>query len=374
MKEGRRSIRVAIFEPFGNLYGSERSMLDLLNSLPPKAIKPIVYCPKNAPWLAEIEKSNVSYSDWFELDLHKKSRLRRVVALLKFLIFLVKERIDVMHVNQLGAAAYGLAAGALLGLPLVVHSRWHEDAEAINSWRGNLGSLRKIICISGYQRTLLESQLESHIDKLIVIRNPYQLRLAGDRHVGAEEGVPVFVCVARLHPHKRQDLLIRAANRYLKEYGSCLVRFIGEEAQGSGYDDTLKSMAQDLGLRNSVQFLGYKSESFEYVRNATAMVLPSDFEALGRVVFEAWDAGAIPIAWRGSGGPAESIGRADGGVLYSDQTPEALAAAMFEAATLDEKRRMDMIDNGLKWLQENCAPESHAHSIINVWIDALAKG
>jgi hypothetical protein len=36
-------------------------------------------------------------------------------------------------------------------------------------------------------------------------------------------------------------------------------------------------------------------------------VCPSHMELLGRVIFEAWDVGAVPVAFSGSGGAAEIV-------------------------------------------------------------------
>lgn len=79
--------RVAIFEHFGNLYGSERAMLDLLSALPPDVAAPVIYCPKGAPWLGEIERRGIRYTAGFELGLHLRSRVRRIGALAKFTFF-----------------------------------------------------------------------------------------------------------------------------------------------------------------------------------------------------------------------------------------------------------------------------------------------
>ncbi|MBU6299672.1 MAG: glycosyltransferase family 4 protein, partial [Alphaproteobacteria bacterium] len=340
-----KPINVAIFEPLGNLFGSERSMLDLLGALSPTDVRLLVYCPRKAPWIAELRKLNLPVYDWFRLDLHKKTRSARAMALAKFLTFLVAERVDLIHVNQAGAGPYALFAGRLLDIPVVLHSRWHEDGETIHAWTYNTSALARIVCISRYQKELLETRLAPSTYDLVVVRNPYRrqgLDGAG-RDARRPAGTPVFVCPARLHPHKRQDLLVRAAAIYVSSYGPCAIRLLGDEVQGEGYGESLRQLADQLGVSDNIDFAGYSADVSRQLRDSTAMVLPSEIEALGRVVFEAWDAGTVPIAWRQSGGPAETIGESGGGILYADQTPEALAAAMHDAASLSADVRVALV-------------------------------
>lgn len=366
---------MAIFDPFGNLYGSERSMLDLLRALPRAEVAPVVYCPRGADWLPELRSLGIRYYDWFERDLHKASRASRMLALAKFMAFAVRERLDVIHLNQVGVAPYALVAADVLRLPVVLHSRWHEDACSIAALRHGVRRLVKVVCISDYQRGIIATQNRVGGDKLVVIRNPYDFRRAQDAMpLHANDGAPpLFVCPARLHPHKRQDLLIEAARIYTERYGPCVVQLVGEESQGSGFAARLEAAARDHGLERSIIFCGYQSDVAARLAVATAMVLPSDTESLGRVVFEAWHAGTIPIAWAGSGGPQETIAGSGGGILYPEQTAEALAEAMHRAAMLSQRERAAMIGKGLSWLDENCAPERHAAAMVRVWREAMAS-
>lgn len=367
-----RPLRVAIFEPFGNLYGSERSILDLLSALPKNAVTPIVYCPKDAIWLGELEKRGVRYVDQFERDLHLAGRGHRIAALLKFIRFLLRERINLVHVNQTGAAPYGLAAGALLRLPVTVHARWPEDPEAINSWKIGLSALRTIVCASDYQRRQVVELTNVSPGKIILVRNPY-IERCGDKLIPPASivGSVRFACPARIHPLKRQDLLLRATKLYVQRNGPCLVQLMGEEAQGEHYLDSLHDIVREDDISANVEFLGYVSDVHSRLQGAAAMVLPTQLETVGRVVFEAWEAGVVPVAWKGSGGPAEIIEAADGGLLYPEQTPEAIAEAMHAAANLTLARRRVMVENGLRWIGENCAPDNHAAAILDVWRRAV---
>jgi hypothetical protein len=72
------------------------------------------------------------------------------------------------------------------------------------------------------------------------------------------------------------------------------------------------------------------------------------------VIFEAWDAGAVPVAFSGSGGGAEIVAAACGGILYDQQKPESLAAALHDAMDLDPSRVEELVNNGRSWMAKNC--------------------
>lgn len=359
-------MRVAFFEPFGNLYGSERSALGLLHALKGSIANPVVYCPANAPWLPELQRLGIPYQAGFETRLHEKSRIRRIAAFLRFAIFLLSHRIQIIHVNQFGGLPYALLAGKLLRIPVVLHSRWHEDPASLTSMKFE-GALSSIVCISDYQFKLISDVKYAGAHKYVVL-NPYEAQLETKP---APELPPRFVCPARLHPHKRQDLLVRATASYVAQHGSCSVHLIGEEGQGTGFESELRDLAKRLSVSQYLFFHGYQSDWMERAHEAVALVIPSEQESLGRVVFEAWDGGTVPIAWAGSGGPAETISASTAGILYADQTAEALAHAMHEAVRLSLERRAELVGAGRKWVQHNCAPKAHASKILGVWSEAL---
>src|SRR5207247_7359922 len=98
----------------------------------------------------------------------------------------------------------------LLRKPVTIHSRWHEDAQTIISWRPNPNILRKIICISEHQRHFFPPGDILNLQMLIVMRNPYKTQTEWNSEILLPDtsGPARFVCPARVHPHKGQYLLL----------------------------------------------------------------------------------------------------------------------------------------------------------------------
>jgi glycosyltransferase involved in cell wall biosynthesis len=93
-------------------------------------------------------------------------------------------------------------------------------------------------------------------------------------------------------------------------------------------------------------------------------------EPLGRVIFEAWDAGVVPVAFSRSGGAAEIIAAADGGILYEEQTPRALARALRIALELREDQRDRLVNNGRSWMAANCSPAKYVDAVSRIFAGA----
>jgi hypothetical protein len=84
------------------------------------------------------------------------------------------------------------------------------------------------------------------------------------------------------------------------------------------------------------------------------------------VIFEAWDAHVVPVVFAGSGGAAEVVTAAQGGILYDEQTPEILAKALREALELDREQAAQLVNNGRLWMAEQCDTKAYGEKISKI--------
>jgi glycosyltransferase involved in cell wall biosynthesis len=84
------------------------------------------------------------------------------------------------------------------------------------------------------------------------------------------------------------------------------------------------------------------------------------------VIFEAWDAGVVPVVFAGSGGAAEVVAAADGGILYEAQEPQSLARALERAVSLTREEAERLVRNGRAWMAHNCNPVTYADVISSI--------
>src|SRR5262252_3565772 len=90
--------RALILEPAGNLWGSERSLLDFVASLSEYGWNAEVCCPPHSPILQELDRRRVPVHPVFTPMLHRKGRLKRAMAAARFAGVTTRVRPHVIHV------------------------------------------------------------------------------------------------------------------------------------------------------------------------------------------------------------------------------------------------------------------------------------
>jgi glycosyltransferase involved in cell wall biosynthesis len=141
---------------------------------------------------------------------------------------------------------------------------------------------------------------------------------------GAREERPRthYLSLGRLVPYKRVDLLVETFRRH-------------PDRQLQVIGDGPERVRLEQNLPPNVRFLGRQSQRVvsEALRGARALLFPAE-EDFGLVPVEAQAAGTPVIAYARGGG-AESIVEGRTGVLFQEQTVEALAAAMARADAIE---------------------------------------
>lgn len=144
--------------------------------------------------------------------------------------------------------------------------------------------------------------------------------------LGLPENAWIVGNVGRLHPDKDQATLLRGFARALPELpqGSMLA------IMGAGpLEQALKEQARQLGVEQSVRFLGKVPEARRYFKAFDVFALTSDHEPFGMVLLEAMAAG-VPVICSDCGGGREVV---DGvGRLFPLGDADALAKTLVEMA------------------------------------------
>jgi glycosyltransferase involved in cell wall biosynthesis len=138
---------------------------------------------------------------------------------------------------------------------------------------------------------------------------------------------PRVVVLGRLVPHKRVEIVIRAAAALRDRFPD-----LGVDVVGQGWwADELTALARRLGVEDIVTFHGFVHEQAKADLLAQAWIgaLPSVKEGWGLSVVEAASHGTPSVAFRRAGGLAESILDGQTGVLV-DGDEDAYIAALAE--------------------------------------------
>jgi phosphatidylinositol alpha-1,6-mannosyltransferase len=145
------------------------------------------------------------------------------------------------------------------------------------------------------------------------------------------EGCFVFIAICRLLEKKGVDHAIRAFARVVDRHAHC--RFL---VVGTGpYEPALRALSVELGLQQTVQFVGQvvEDELVEHYRLGHVFVMPNrelpngDTEGFGLVFLEANSCGLPVIAGR-DGGSTDAVRDGYNGLVVDGNALEAIEAAM----------------------------------------------
>ena len=132
--------------------------------------------------------------------------------------------------------------------------------------------------------------------------------------------------------------MIRALAIHRRQFDSRLIIL------GTGpLSETLRDLVVQLGLEDSIDFLGFRSNVLPFIRQADAFVLSSRCEGFGNVIVEALGCGTPVISTRCEYGPAEILDDGRYGVLVETRNPAAMARAMDEVASLRDQFPAEML-------------------------------
>ena len=273
-------------------------------------------------------------------------------------------RPTVIHLNQAGCYRVALPAATLFAVPIVAHVRIFEDVEYLAKQNPNPRRLRGIVAISSAVERALRGETALSEIPIHMLYDPYAAKYARSERRD-DRGMTRIGCVGRVAPIKGQDLLIDAAHQLMKGGEVSFKCLIAGDGQAE-YVSQLKSKAAGGAAASSIIWLGTLSDVGPMIRTCVALVCPSRREPLGRVIFEAWDAGAVPLACASSGGAAEVIAAADGGILYPDPSPKSLAAALRTVLQMPEHRAKTLVARGRAWVAEHCDQKKYGKALAKI--------
>jgi glycosyltransferase involved in cell wall biosynthesis len=157
----------------------------------------------------------------------------------------------------------------------------------------------------------------------VVVPNPVDSRYLAVRR--APTSPPVIMTIARLHPEKGVDLLLRALVTVRSHWPDATAVVIGEAPEGHEHHAReLSALTRELRLADAVSFAGFVDEPEELAAAATLYVQPSRREGFGLAVLEAMAAG-VPVVAAEVEGLRRLVTHGLTGTLVRPEDPLALA-------------------------------------------------
>ena len=244
-----------------------------------------------------------------------------------------RERVDVLHTHKFGSNLWGTVIGRLARVPVII-AHEHTWSYEGKPWRriGDReviarGATRFIAVSREDRRRMIEIEKIDPSDVMFLPNGIPAPPPASGGDVRAELGIapgaPVIGTVSVLRPQKALDVLLRAIQALLPEFPGLKVLIAGEGDRRFALEDLTK----ELGLEDSVMFLGVRTDVPDVLAALDVAVSSSDFEGSPLSVMEFMEA-ARPIVATRVGGVPDLIEDGVHGLLVEPQDPAAFAAAV----------------------------------------------
>ena len=333
--------------------GLERLAIDLAQCQLAEGHEPLIYCLTYPGRLApEAAAMGISVQSF------EKPAGPNLGTVWKIAKQLRRDRPDVLHTHNHLVHHYGVVAGLLAGVPVVVNTRHRAEPRLVNGpggwqvtpesrakksdriFRATLPWTDSVVMISESTRQFFIRHCGIPPAKTRVILNGAHLEkfLNAPAHPGSAPPRVRFGITARLVQDKDHFSLLRA-------FAAVAAVVPGAELHIAGdgpLRDRLSSLAQELNLTNRVTFLGALSDIPQFLSQLDIFVLSSLNEGLPLALLEAMAAG-LPIVATRAGGVEEAAVDGHNAFLSAPGDWNGLAEAMIRMARVPDLARMGAV-------------------------------
>jgi len=244
-----------------------------------------------------------------------------------------REGVELIHAHTSHTHGIALLAASLCGRrfrPKVVVSRrvaFEPGNHLFNRWKYNRPDC--ILCVSAEVFETLR-RWGCNPEKMRVVHSAVDSsRLeavpVSRRDFGIPSDVPLLVTAGALEPHKDHAMLLEAFALVRRHVHNACLAIAGDGRLRSN----LEKQVQEMGLADSVKFLGYRSDAPSVIAAGDVYVSSSWSEGLGTSILEAMGMG-VPVVATRAGGAGEMIIPGVTGWLVPARNARLLADALVE--------------------------------------------
>lgn len=223
----------------------------------------------------------------------------------------------------------------------------------------------RVIAVSAGVARNLERNVPRISGSLTVIANPVVDRRLAEKATMAvdhpwlnDPDVPVILSAGRLVHAKDFATLIRAFARLSDSVRARLI-ILGDGPE----EDTLKALAQTLGVAESVGLPGFVANPYAWMSKAQVFALSSVYEGLPTVLIEALACGTPVVSTRCPHGPDEVLEDGRWGPLVPVGDADALARAI--EATLKDPIASDLLVSRAQAFSVSRAADRHIELLMD---------
>lgn len=317
--EDRGPLRVMFLITSMPVGGAETLLVSLIHGLDRERFVPLLCCMKQLGPLGEDLAAEIPTFHGMIENKCDFTVIRRLTQLFR------QERIDALVTVGAGDKMFwGRIAARLARVPVVI-SAIHSTG-----WPDGIGLLNRLpwltrwtdafVGVAAAHGRHLTNVEHFPADKVRVIPNgvdtrrfsPERKGAAVRRKLGLDAAAPVVCIVAALRPEKNHELFLRAAACVQREIPAARFLIVGDGPERT----RLEALRHELGLDESVRFLGNRADIPEVLAACDVFALTSRNEANPVSILEAMASGKPVVAPR-VGSIAESVIDGQTGLLIA---------------------------------------------------------
>jgi glycosyltransferase involved in cell wall biosynthesis len=248
------------------------------------------------------------------------------------------EGYDLLHAHTPRSAMIAAIASAVTGVPMVYHvhspvsrDTHHPIKNALNTLveRWAAGRAKALIAVSHSLGAYVRRRRRV-ADRVTVVPNgvPCREAMAPRAQDGSDNARPITLgVVALFRPRKGIEVLLQSLAKLVDAGHAVRLRAVGG-FETPEYEQRIKGMAEQLGIADAIDWVGFTNDVDAELDKIDLMVLPSLFgEGLPMVILEAMATGVPVVATRVEGVP-EAVRDGVDGLIAEPNNADDLAAAI----------------------------------------------
>ena len=315
-----------------------------------------------------------------------EQKLTSADILIRLTRFLRERDIDLIHTHRYKDTVLGAIAAKWSGVPHLVRTV-HGASEPLTGWsRARFcayeavdklalwWAAKRIIAVSKQLSATLKTSgykpssvmcIHNGVDlsRLRPTKDREQIR----RDLGITPRTLLVGTAGRLSPVKAQDCLLRAAPLILRQEPHARFLIVGD----GPLRDELAALADQLGVRHAVLFLGARADVHDLIWAMDIFVLPSLSEGIPMALLEAMALGR-PVVATAVGGIPEIVTHTSNGLLIKRGDEHGLANACLDLA-FDRTRAQAIGAAARETIEQAFSHETNGRAVVDAYRDVVSE-
>lgn len=318
---------------------------------------------------------------------HKIKSFASFAIILKIIIYILKNKIDIVHTHIFNAHIWGSIAAKITGAKIVEHvhdSRYLSPADFERSREFNkqykyikyfkkVSDIVIVLTKQNYEfilsNKLYDKAQVREIQNGIPILNGNEIRADTKkelmRKLNIEENNLIILTATRISPEKNVELILRIAPIVKKECQNAVFVVSGD---GPLFEEF---KAKCKGLDDTIKMIGYYPRIDNLLQISDIFLLPSFLELHSLAILEAMNMN-VPVVISNVGCNCEFFENWKNGVILDPLTSDGWAEAIVKLLK-DVKLRQSIGQKGYELCKEKFKIKNIAKKIENIYVKLVKK-